>query len=543
MNAIPTDHGSVGSATENGVAQAATDCHYCYMFPDLAEAESHRPPDACAKYFQNLNRLAEQVDRQASDARTNSHMSAIYTYFGQFVNHDLSAPVATPLYLKSITDKAAGSSVSPTEVVTAGPDAVALMTAKRPPNPQWLVNNILNQHPEPLSLYSLYGSGPSNGNSEIDSLYDLDTMKFRLGQTHDDPAPPQRPQAELDKMLRHDLVRDPCLKVARIADRRNDENVVLGQLHLAFMLFHNRVIDALKHKYPNSAQLFREARSLVTRHYQYCIVHDFLKKLVPDEAVGSQVHLIQRSAVPFEFTTAAFRFGHSMISASYDYNRFFGDGGLEGQEATLRNLFEFTTRGNMGNSPQDNKQLPTHWVVDWARFLKVANTGNSGADHIDLVLPTTMSSLGDVNTPVKMADGLASISYRNLRRGYHRFMPTGQDLAAKLGVAPLTSAQIRSAFTLDSAMDVLSETGFDVKTPPWVYFLCEAKVNANGNALGPTAGAIVRGTIMNLLRMNPHSALKCEGGSWTPEMSPLRLASCGTIKDIKSLLQFAGVLG
>ena len=508
------------------------------MFAGLAEVESRRTRDACSTYFESLNKLAGLIDQQASHFRTNSTLPAIYTYFGQFVNHDLSAPVATPTYLKSITDKAAVSSVNQTDVVTAGPDAVALMSSERPPNPQWLVNNILNQHPEPLCLYSLYGTGPSSDNSDIRELYDPATMKFRLGQTFDDP---ERPQAELDKMLRHDLLRNPDL---RIADRRNDENVILSQLYLALMLFHNQAIDVLKPKFSDAMKLFNEARNQITRHYQYCIVHDFLKKLVPDEAAGQQVQLTQKSAVPFEFTTAAFRFGHSMISESYDYNRFFGDGGIESEIATLRNLFEFTTRGKMGNTTHaQNKQLPTHWVIDWARFFKVANTGNSGADQIDLVLPPTMTSLGDVTTNVKMADGLASISYRNLRRGYHRFMPSGQDMARKLNIEPLTPAQIGSAFTHHSATDVLRETGFDVKTPPWVYFLCEAKVKADGNALGPAAGAIVRGTIMELLRLNPQSVLKCEGGRWTPEMSPLRLASGGTIKDIKSLLQFAGVLG
>jgi Animal haem peroxidase len=541
MTAFFADHGSVGSPNEAQTSPLVANGRYCYIFPGLAKTESEQPPGNCSTYFENLDRLANLVDLEASDNRRKSTLPAIYTYFGQFINHDLSAPVATPAYGKSVSDKAKNHG-SQAELVTAGPDAVALMTFERPPNPQWLVSNILNQHPEPLCLYSLYGTGPSSTDPEIQEFYDAHTKKFRLGRTLDDPNP-QRPQSELDKMLHHDLVRDATRNVAKIADQRNDENVILSQLHLAFMLFHNRAIDALKPALGDGAELFNAARTLVTRHYQYCVVHDYLKHLVPNEALGSSVQLSEKNAVPFEFTTAAFRFGHSMISANYDYNRFFGDGGLEAEFASLSQLFDFTSRGNMGQATLGPMQLPTHWSIDWERFFKIATSENSGAEQIDPVVPIRMSSLGDVRTRAKMLHGLASISHRNLKRGYHRFMPSGQELAAQLGIAPLTPAQIIGAFAHHSAAAVLTETGFDVETPAWVYFLCEAKVKANGNALGPAAGAIVRGTIMELLRLNPESALNCDGGGWKPETSPLLLADGSAIKDIKSFLQFAGVLG
>lgn len=530
MNTTISEHGTVVEA-----AQHHDESGYCYLFHDLAKAESEHPFDTSSTHFDNLRRLADAMDTQALQPRQGTSLPAVYTYFGQFLNHDLSAPIATAVYMASVNRMAGNTD----EVVAAGPDVVALMTPQRPENPDWLVKNILNQHPAPLRLFSLYGSGPFSPNKQIRELYDPDTMKFRLGRTFDDPGS-NLPQSELDKMLRHDLVRDA--NVAKIADRRNDENVILGQLHLAFMLFHNKAVDALRRPNSKPEQLFMQARVEVTRLYQYCIVHDYLKQLVPDASLGSKVQSEIKDAVPFEFTTAAFRFGHSMVSSHYDYNRFFGGVGPESKPASLEQLFKFTSRRNMGGTTPGNFQLPTHWVIDWERFFNITNHESSGAELIDVTVPGALMNPGDVSVHSKMSAGLTSICHRNIKRGYHRFMPSGQQMAKRLGVERLSPDEIRNSFTNQSARAILSETGFDKQTPPWVYFLCEAKVKADGKTLGPTAGAIVRGTIMGLLQQNPDSAVSCNNGRWTPELSPLRLDNGGTIKDIKTFLQFAGVL-
>jgi hypothetical protein len=360
-------------------------------------------------------------------------------------------------------------------------------------------------------------------------------MKFKLGQTVDEPSQ-SRPQHELDKMLRHDLVRKG--DVVQIADRRNDGNVIISQLHLAFMLFHNKAIDVLKDPNLSNAELFKKARALVTLHYQYCIMHDYLKQLVPDETLGSQLDFREPNAVPFEFTTAAFRFGHSMISPTYDYNRFFSPGGLERGFATLKNLFSFTSQRGMNGL---GGALPTHWVIDWERFFRPSQTQGSRAEPIDLTLPENMAGLNDLATLEKMAKGLASIAHRNLKRGYHRFMPSGQDVALALHLTKLNDQQIIGAFTHLEAGDILKETGFHIDTPLWVYFLCEAKI-AGGNKLGPAAGAIIRGTITSLIKQSRLSASSPGPSSWTPHSSPLLLAGEKPILDIKGFLQFAGVL-
>ena len=80
------------------------------------------------------------------------------------------------------------------------------------------------------------------------------------------------------------------------------------------------------------------------------------------------------------------------------------------------------------------------------------------------------------------------------------------------------------------------------RTPAWFYFLCEARLRSDGQALGPTAGAIVAETLLGLLLADRSSMLHAEHGEWTPSASPLKLANGAPIDDIANMLKYAGVL-
>ena len=72
---------------------------------------------------------------------------------------------------------------------------------------------------------------------------------------------------------------------AFIGDLRNDENLIVAQFHLAMLRFHNEVVDAIEAHpkdlgVPPSAKadkMFEVARRLVTHHYQWLVVNDYLK--------------------------------------------------------------------------------------------------------------------------------------------------------------------------------------------------------------------------------------------------------------------------
>ena len=90
---------------------------------------------------------------------------------------------------------------------------------------------------------------------------------------------------------------------AIIADPRNDENLMIAGLQVAFMLFHNRVVDRLRddgedrrlaaalvaeggfklrerEEDDRRRAVFLEARRLVTWHYHWIIVNEFLPQII-----------------------------------------------------------------------------------------------------------------------------------------------------------------------------------------------------------------------------------------------------------------------
>ena len=74
---------------------------------------------------------------------------------------------------------------------------------------------------------------------------------------------------------------------ALIGDPRNDENIIIGQLHLAFIKFHDRVVDRVKaDKGLSGPALFDEASRLVRWHYQWVVVQDFLRRVAGDAVVA-----------------------------------------------------------------------------------------------------------------------------------------------------------------------------------------------------------------------------------------------------------------
>ena len=125
-------------------------------------------------------------------------------------------------------------------------------------------------------------------------------------------------------------------RTAIIPDPRNDENLAVAQTHLAFIRFHNRVVDTLPGSVPPRAAV-RKARELVTKHYQWMIRTDFLPRICrASRSTTSSPTAARRSrsarrrptcpTMPIEFSVAAYRLGHSMVRAAYNWNKIFDDG-------------------------------------------------------------------------------------------------------------------------------------------------------------------------------------------------------------------------
>ncbi|MBL9074839.1 peroxidase family protein [Tabrizicola sp.] len=525
---------------------------YCYLFPHLAEdllagcVTGTTPRQTCDRL--RAFELASRVPLSRMPV-LQMRLPAAYTYFGQFMNHDISAPSG------DVVTQAGWTPVAGV-IGTADPPG---LDRNRRAAPEIILENLANEHEAPLTLASLYGEGPDSADPEVRALYEADGKRFRLGQT--------RREAE---QVFTDLLIDPGRVVhatgapdlpragrkALIADRRNDENLILSQLHLALMLLHNKAVAALEPQVPDPARCFAEARGLVTRHYHWLILHDYLPRLLsPSVLSGSlarrPVRLAEAGRVPLEFTTAAFRFGHSMVGSAYDFNANFGlNGRISDEGATLEDLFAFTSRNNMQSDVTATLALPDHWVIDWARMTRLLPPRPGGtprpfgsAERIDLTFARDMLNLvGSSDVAVH-----GSILFRNLMRGFHRRIPLGQRLAVEYGVTPLTEEELRAALPEDGPPGAgepgLRETaaalGFLRETPAWLYFLCESRLRENGERVGATASHIIADTITGLIRLNPDSLLNRDGRRWHPRDSMLGGSEGAGLTTLRKLLLFA----
>ncbi|HEY9404974.1 MAG TPA: heme peroxidase family protein [Pyrinomonadaceae bacterium] len=469
-----------------------------FMFPKLQNNPNNLLPESSTTPA-DLARLGKtMVDSVGNDAAGDSTVPAILTYFGQFLDHDITLEM-TSANLPTLTSP----SLTPMPL-----DEIR--------------NNIRNLRTASLDLDSLYDApAPRDGN------------KMRLGvvtSLNGTQPPLKRPKGKDDF---NDLPRDPRSTVpeadraAQIGDPRNDENTIVAQLHLAFLRAHNAIVDQVGS--------FTDARRLLRQHYQHIVINDFLmqvadKKIVRDVLKkGGQFYdgLAEPFFMPLEFAVAAYRFGHTMVRLDYDFNLNFNTSGKAGTfPATVDLLFSFTAlQGQFdpggGTSPESGTDtLPDNWIIEWERFVGAGNTNPARLFDTKLVNP--LFSLKTATGAVEQGLG-AMLAVRNLLRGYRLRMPTGQAVAKAMKITPLTPAQLEAVASTvtppsggESQLDVLRSSGFSKRTPLWYYVLAEAAHHTGGKSLGPVGSTIIAEVLIGLIRRSDDSILRTK--NWKPTL-------------------------
>lgn len=505
-----------------------------YLFRALAEDPAKllpaETPQAAATTVDALNKLGDAMVEQVPPPPRNAPIPPIHTYWGQFLDHDLTA--ATDI------DKVIGIDVTPLTPLPAEGVVALLKNARNPA----------------LNLDSVYGDGPFAPPTpgKVAVPYQAgDRAKLELGELSvagggGVVVPPVDDR-------RRDLPRVD--RVAQIGDGRNDENLVVAQLHVAFLRFHNNAVDWVRANEPERTghgEVFSRARELTRWTYQWLCVHDFLATVLDDGAVdrvlAGEDDLLglagrERPYMPLEFSVAAYRFGHSMIRGAYDWNRNFGfPGDIFRPVATLEQLFQFTgTGGFIGGAAT----LPDNWPIEWDRFVELDDLFPvRAARPIDTFLSAPLANMvnqvaGTQVTPESDLEKLLKhLARRNLLRGFRLSLPTGQAVAEALGIPLLTTQELTDG--LDQGIrTALDQGGFVDRTPLWFYMLRESEVRTHGDALGPVGSRIVAETIIAQLRHDPRSYLNQT--AWTPAAG-VRLPDGSAVTSIAAFLRFAGVL-
>ncbi len=297
---------------------------------------------------------------------------------------------------------------------------------------------------------------------------------------------------------------------AIVAESRNDENLIISGLQVAFLKFHNAVL-AEEASSVAPLERFEQARQVVRWHYQWLIMHQFLPQYVGQAMVddvvanGRQWFTTDLGRIPLEFQTAAYRFGHSMIRPSYRAN-LAGDNG----EPFFALVFDPTQMGQPDPNDLSGRSRAPRRFVGWQTFFDFGDGEVKPNKRVDTAISTPMFNLptSTVSAPSGEPLGPLSLPTRNLLRHTTWELPSGQYLARETGSEPLAAADLTDIGDIDPT---LAED-----TPLWFYLLREAEVFADGLHLGPIGGRIVAEVFIGLLQNDPTSYFHQE--DWRPTL-------------------------
>jgi len=318
-------------------------------------------------------------------------------------------------------------------------------------------------------------------------------------------------------------------KRALIGDPRNDENVIVAQLQSAFLRFHNRVAEVLHGSHAD----FHTIQRIVRWHYQWVVLYDFLPTIIGQGMLETILPHVKKKTtvaqdkpdlrfyrwrnepfIPVEFSVAAYRFGHSMVRPIYRLNTTLPDRQvIFSLDPNIPNLTGF-------------REFPDNWAIDWKLFFDFGNTppkfGPQRIQPAYKIDSSLVNPLGDL--PPSIASSIPSLAERNLLRGLRMGLPSGQDVARRMGVPVIPDEKLRvgKATEEDSGKNIRLidiSPGFRNKAPLWYYVLAEAQqvfVNdATAIRLGPVGGRIVGEVFVGLLLGDSHSFLN-QDPLWQP---------------------------
>lgn len=448
------------------------------------------------------------------DDEENYGLPAGYTYFGQFVDHDITFdPLSSLVKLN---------------------DPEGLTDFRTPA----------------LDMDGMYGRGPD----DQPYMYDPGGRKFLLSTR---PLYGSLVPGGPITALTLDLPRFQGRAI--IGDKRNDENVIVSQLHSLFMRFHNLLADTYKDL------SFTEIQRMVRWHYQWLILFDYLPRIIGRPTVERILpHIAKKSNIyddrprlnfyhphndpfmPVEFSGAVYRFGHTMVRPVYrlsaaDLKSGVTVKGLDGRKAIFA--------PNPNDGLNGFQEFDDANGIDWRLFF----------DTRTHLLSPTLLGKGRVQPAYKIDSSLVNplgflpefsrlhtnkptgavhtnnLAFRNLKRGVALQLPSGQAIARFMGLEPLHDDQLlvgkANTDGLETNKSLLAiDAGFHGKAPLWYYILAEAQAdwrtaaeqhstnddrNAQPTMLGPVGGRIVGEVIIGLLLGDRDSFLSMEP-SWQP---------------------------
>ena len=492
-----------------------------YLFPELAKSDAAKLPvhPSTVGALKQLGNAMADIGTPSDEITTlNSNIPAVFTYLGQFIDHDITARTDRDTAVSRIGD----------DDQPGGEN--------QPLDPDFIVENLFNGRRPQLDLDSVYGDGPGllgigtpSAMPDAEFLYDPLTLLLTVQE--------EGTFADLPRVER----------TAQIGDMRNDENVIVSQLHAAFLKFHNAIAQSLSPQLSPQSRYSR-ARQLVRWAYQYVVVHDYLKAVcapaIVEEILLNGPRFYRpgfndgEHFMPLEFSVAGFRFGHSMIRPFYQLN--------PTVQKKIMDILE-VSRERPGEDDlleqhsEGGYRLKSELQIDWENFVQFESQQpvRNLARRIDPLIAKGLFNLGFEEGPPGSI--LAHLAQRNLLRGFNLSIPTGQAIAKALGYKPLGQTELIDKEDNPQIRKALQTGGLIEATPLWFYVLREAAVQTGGNSLGVVGSTIVAETLIGLVKLDPNSYLN-NGQHPVVEAGGIRvLPTRAPVASISDILEIAGV--
>ena len=324
--------------------------------------------------------------------------------------------------------------------------------------------------------------------------------------------------------------------IALVADAREDENLIVAQLHVAFLKLHNAILDEHEEleRYRRKGESdFVAAQRALRWHYQWLVRHDYLPALL-DSSVLVELEDMEKQKcaagpgnfrIPIEFNAAAFRFGHSMVRDKYK-----GINVLK-KDVKLSALLGLTgSKGLSKPGEPSHCALPADWVVCWDRFFetppRIAVVNR--AQRIDTIIASALYHLDeeDVKHFTARSNGMPvepRLPVRTLIRGLHMGLPSGEEIAGAIkkrrpAMTVMTEDEVVSG--AHEAILVDPKYGLRGNTPLWYYILKEAEVAPRkGRQLGPVGSYIIADVIIGALAADRSSYIwSSDSVNWKPTL-------------------------
>lgn len=446
----PCEHGAFGSDPANFVR----------CLPKQPNQPSDTLLEALAGQIMSLH---DTLDA-GPDPEENMFVPAGFTYFGQFIDHDLTF------------------------------DTTSTFDGVVPPS---------NFRTPRLDLDCVYGRGPL----DEPFMYDPSGAFLIEGDVRDPVTG------------RKDLPRNADDR-AIIGDPRNDENSIVSQIQAGMIRFHNNLARKISVQTGLAGfPLFHAARNQVRWCYQRIIVEDYLPRIVNKHALrtfddermpnsrglskNTEAYLLykpeNRAALPLEFGGSIYRFGHSMVRNGYVMQ-----GGAEPVAIFVVDNAEDSLVGA-------GKVIQQHIIQDWRRFFPDSEHESLATGETVIPAPGTAAGIGFANVspadtidaprlqfayridasvvfplahlPASVAsDPPPSLILRNLRRGKAFLLPSGQELAKAARATRLEDDCL--AYRVQVSPVGAEKKQFQYKkidpalvkaTPLWFYILAEAQ--------------------------------------------------------------------